>query len=68
MRNKVDDPIPTTPEEDQLLQAVKALFSSKSEFSDGAEFRVAFISAAMDGYCDACGSKCEFPCYCTRDD
>lgn len=51
-----------------LLAAVKALFASKSDYGDGADFRQAFVSELMDGYCDACGSGWPGPCYCTRDD
>ena len=62
------DTLQTTPEEQALLEAVKALFASKGEYGAGAEFRVAFVAEVMDGYCDACGNGGPRPCYCTRDD
>ena len=68
MKNRYDDTVPTTPEEDALLVAVKALFASKGEYGHGAEFRMAFVAEVMSGYCDACGIGGPGECYCTRDD
>lgn len=36
-----------------------ALFASKCGYGPGADFRVAFVAEAMDGYCDACESTGE---------
>ena len=67
MENKFGDPVPTTPDERALLDAVKALFASKSDYGDGADFRAAFVAEAMADYCESCG-RAVCPCYCTRDD
>jgi len=68
MKNRVDDPILMTEAEAALLKAVQELFASKSDYGDGAEFRVAFVADAMGGYCAACGSGGNGPCFCARDD
>lgn len=68
MKNQYGDTVPATPEEHAVLAAVKALFASKSDFGPGAEFRVAFVTEIMHGYCHACGSGGPGPCYCTRDE
>jgi hypothetical protein len=68
MKDRFDNDVPATPEELALLTAVKALFASKGDYGQGAEFRLAFVAEAMDGYCDACGRGGSYPCYCTRDD
>jgi hypothetical protein len=68
MKNKWDDEVPITPEEQDLLDAVKALFSSKGRSMIGAEFRVSFVAEAMNGYCNVCGICKPGPCYCTQND
>ena len=67
MKNRYDNDVPTTASEQELLDAVKALLSSKGPY-EGAEFRLAFMAEAMEGFCDACGNGGKGPCYCTRDD
>ena len=68
MKDRYDNEVAATPEELALLAAVKALFASKGGYGAGAEFRVAFVAEAMDGYCAACGNGGPGPCYCTRDE
>lgn len=66
--DRYDNVVPTTPEERALLAVVKKLFASKNSYGDGATFRVAFVSEIMDGYCSACGRKCDIYCHCTNDE
>ena len=67
MKDRLGDTVPATPEEHALLASVKALFDSKDAYGPGAEFRVAFIDAVMQNYCNACGNRGP-RCFCTRED
>ena len=62
-----DDKIALTDDEAKLLSEIIKLFESKGEYA-GADFRLAFVSAALGRYCAACGNGGDRPCYCTRDD
>lgn len=57
----------SSPEEDSLLAAVKAMFASKGNY-DGVGFRIAFANEIMDDYCNTCGNGGLACCYCERDD
>jgi hypothetical protein len=61
--DRFDEEIVLTDGERKLLESVSTLFREKDS-----DFRVAFVSAAMAGYCDLCGKGGEHPCFCTRDD
>ena len=67
IKGRRDDMIEITDDEEKLMSGVIKLFESKGIYA-GADFRVAFVSAVMDGYCDACGRGGDFHCHCTRDD
>lgn len=68
IRGRYDAALALSADQAALLDAVRALFASLPDYGSGADFRVAFLAAAMDGYCDHCGSGGPGPCYCTRDD
>lgn len=68
MKNCFNEDVPVTSEELALLEAAKALFASKSEAGAGADFRRAFISDLMDGYCEACGRRTDRTCHCENDE
>lgn len=68
IEGRFEDTIALSAQEASLLAAVRELFLSKGTTWHADNFRVAFVKAAMHGYCDACGRSGYSPCYCTRDD
>ena len=70
IEGRFDNEIVLSDQEERLIEDVKSLFASKSDYGDGSEFRLSFIDYVMNGYCNDCGNggNPNRMCYCTRDD
>lgn len=51
--------------EERLFIAVRELFESKDDFTEGSNFRFVFMKNIMKDYCTSCGRP--EPCYCMSD-